>query len=482
MAFSSFKNLELSQRLALIERFRRLVHGEKDEIARLITIETGKPLVEALVSEIFSVLETAEWLCQNAATLLRPQAVPLNKVFFAGKDSYNVYEPIGVVAVISPWNYPFSIPLTTILTALAAGNVVVLKPSPKTALVGARIADLFVRAGFPPHVVSLVQGDREQAEALIKSGIDRVMFTGSVAGGRAIASLAAGLLIPCTLELGGKHPAIVLADSDVEAIAGPLVWSAFTNAGQACASIERMFVEKPIYNELCAAVCKRAASLRIGDGLAAGTDVGPLIDEGSLARVEAQINQSVARGASLLCGGRVRKDLGGYFLEPAVIADVEPDMPVMAQEIFGPVLPIMAVSSAEQAVELANQSELGLAASVWTRNVKRGEDISRQLAAGVIWVNDGLYSHVCPEAPWGGVKASGYGRMHSSIELKDLTYVKNIGVSSQGKRDWNYPYSDSSMDLVGGGIDLLHGGGLGSRFAGVMRVLKSFAGRRDSHE
>lgn len=472
-ALSSWRNAGFQERLLLIRSFHELLAAEKETVSQQITNESGKPFTEALVSEVFAVLETCEWLQNKADHILQRKPVELNPVFFGNKVSFNEFEPLGLVAVISPWNYPFSIPATSMLLALAAGNAVILKPSPKTPLTAKMLVDLFRRSGFPEEVVGLVQGDREQAEALILSGVNRVVFTGSVAGGKAIMEIASKKLVPVTLELGGKHPAIVLPDACPEKVAAALVWSAFTNCGQACASLDRLYLVKENNPRLLPLLVELTKKLRLGNGIDADVDVGPMIDEAQLKRVESMVEDAVSKGARVLAGGKRRKDIGELFYEPCLITDITPSMRLFEEEIFGPVLPVFVVGSVEEAVSRANQFDLGLAASIWTANETAGAKLARELEAGVVWINDGLYSHVCPDAPWGGIKYSGFGKAHSESELLDMVYCKNIGVSPQGKRDWHYPYSRDSRSYVAGGVDLLHKKGLIAKLKAVIQVLSA---------
>ncbi|HEY9792150.1 MAG TPA: aldehyde dehydrogenase family protein [Candidatus Obscuribacterales bacterium] len=466
----SWQRLSLKERLAIIERFRQILFDSREELARLITSETGKPKVESLIAEIFGVLETCAWLRTHAPKVLAREPVELNALFLPGKRAYNVYEPHGVIAVISPWNYPFSIPVATILSSLTGGNAVVWKPSPKTALIAQAAMDIFRRAGFPENLIQLLQGDKVEAERLILSDVQRVMFTGSTMGGKAIMALAAKKLLPVTLELGGKHAAIVLEDSDIDEIARPLVWAAFTNAGQACASIERLYVARSIKDRLVARLVEHTRALRLGDGLSEETDIGPLIDESQALRVEEQVQDSIARGGRLAIGGKTRFDLGGFFFEPTIIDDAQAGMRIVDEEIFGPVLPVIGVVDEQEAIRLANESSLGLGASVWTQDTEKGERIAREIHAGMVWINDGLYSHIAPDAPWGGVKESGFGRMHSAAELRDLVYVKNIGVNKQQEQVWNYPYTKAAIDYVRGGMELVHGAAT-EKFAALRKII-----------
>lgn len=461
----------LAERLACVRKFRDLLAHGRDAVSKLITNEAGKPFTEAMVSEVFGVLETCQWLESKAPQILKDKPVELNAVFFTGKRSYNSFQPLGVIAVVSPWNYPFSIPATSILLAVTAGNGAVLKPSPKTPLIAAALVELFERAGFPAGLIGLVQGDKDECEKLILSGADRVVFTGSTVGGKAIMRIASENLVPVTLELGGKHPAIVLPDADFEAAASGLVWGAFTNCGQACASVDRLYAVKPVDSALLPKMVEMASKLRLGEGMRTETDIGPLIDTQQVARISSLLEDAKQKGARVLCGGKHRTDLGSNFFEPTIIVDVNENMRISKEEIFGPLLLVVPVDSVEEAVKKANESEFGLSASVWTADLASGEILAKQLEAGVVWLNDALYSHVCPDAPWGGLKLSGFGRAHAEYELLDMVCIKNIGVSSQGKRDWHYPYSEVAREYIKAGMDLLHKASLAEKVDAVKRIL-----------
>lgn len=447
-AQQSWSDLSLEERLGRIRMFSHILMVHRRKIAELITRETGKPLIESFGGELMGPLDTCKWLQENAARVLAPEEVRLNRLLFRGKRSYNLPQPVGVVGIISPWNYAFSIPVTAALMALAAGNTVIIKPSPKAPLVGEAIANYFRMAGFPRGVVTVVQGDRDQARELIESRVDRIVFTGSVGGGKAIASLAAAELIPCTLELGGKHPGIVLGDVDVEKVARAIAWCAFTNAGQACASIERLYVHTDVHDALALRIAEIAASLRVGDGMDANTDVGPLIDKQQLDNVTRLVGDAVARGATVLAGAKPLPALKGNFYAPTVLTDVTQDMPIARDEIFGPVLPIIRVDSFVDAINLANDSDLALGASIWTADEGLGEYLARSINAGMVWVNDGLYSHACADAPWGGSRYSGFGKTHSEHALREFVHFKHIGVDKQGTRDYMYPYNADRLQLV----------------------------------
>jgi acyl-CoA reductase-like NAD-dependent aldehyde dehydrogenase len=463
-ALRHWAKLPLHLRLRFIESLRLIMLERLDEIATLITQESGKTFGEALAAELGGPLDTCLWVQKNLPQLLTNETTRYNPVAFYTKSGYNVFEPVGIVAVIAPWNYPFTIPINSIIMAVAAGNAVILKPSPKTPLIGQLIVDLFRAAGFPEGLVSIVQGDKDEASALITGGkaradrVNHVVFVGSVPGGRAIAALCNKNLIPFTLELGGKHPAIVREDADIDKIAWSLLWGAFTNAGQACVSIERLYVHRSLADRLMTKIADLAQGLQLGNGLDPNTQVGPLIDLGQLERVQAQVQDAIAKGARVLAGGKARTDLGGFFFEPTVLTNVTPDMRIMTEEIFGPVLPIIIINHDSEALEQANDSDLGLGASIWTADIEYGKTLARNIDAGLVWINGSIYSHASPDVPWGGYKNSGSGITHSAHGLKNFVRVKHISWGSQRAQDWEYPYCQERNDLIKASIGIGHGG------------------------
>jgi succinate-semialdehyde dehydrogenase/glutarate-semialdehyde dehydrogenase len=348
-----------------------------------------------------------------------------------------VYEPFGVVAAITPWNIPFGIPFTEVATAVAAGNGVVLKPSELTPLTGAWVARVFEEAGAPAGLVQVVQGDAPVGEALVAdTGIAKVFFTGSVAVGRRVASAAGARGCPVVLELGGKDPMLVFADADLDRALDGAVFASFINAGQACVSAERIYVERPVYDEFARGLSERARALKLGD------EIGPLISESQRDKVEA------------LTGAR-RPDRDGWFLEPTVIEGSLPD-----DEIFGPVVSVEPFDGEDEAVRLANDTAFGLAASVWTRDLAKARRVSRRIDAGMVWVNDFGYSFAAGQAAWGGVKGSGFGRTNSRHGLYECTQVKYVDEDRGLLRPaWWFPYDESTEQALRALLDVLYGSG-----------------------
>ncbi len=415
-ALLSWRETTLQQRLKKIESFYQLLIEQSDEIARLITAEVGKPLLESYLGEISGPLDMCLWLKKEAAGILSSKEIPVANPLMLGKKHWLKFEPLGVVGIISPWNYPFSIPVMTMLMALAAGNTVILKPSEKSPLIGLKIAELFRQAGFPEHVVTVVTGDGQSGQELAGQDLGRLIFTGSIATGIKVINSTAPNITPLTLELGGKDPAIVLPDAPIERTAHGIAWGAFTNAGQACASIERLYLVRGGNSQaILDRLVEIASKLKVGDPLLPTTQIGPLIDVQQFDHVVTQVEQAIALGAKVLCGASTPvfdqsdsasagKKISGYFYLPTIITDVSPDMKIMAEETFGPVLPVTIVDSVEKAISLANQSKYALTASVWSSNIQHAQKIADKLEAGSVLINDCLYTHALPELPWGGLK------------------------------------------------------------------------------
>ena len=322
----AWNQLGVRKRIQILRRFQRLLHAHKTQVSELISREAGKPAVEALLTEVLVVLDAVRFLRKYAYRSLRPEVVPHGNPILKAKRGRLLREPYGVIAIISPWNYPFSIPATETLAALAAGNAVVLKPSEFTPAVATELARLLHRAGVPEDVFQVIIGEGPAGAALLEAPIDKVIFTGSVATGKRIAQAAAQRLLPVVLELGGKDPMIVLADADVDVASSAAVWGAFVNAGQTCLSVERCYVHRSLYDKFLAACVEKTRKLRVGKGTDPEVEVGPMIHQRQLQIVEAQVNEAKATGARVLCGGERQSQLGPNFYAPTVIADVNHSM------------------------------------------------------------------------------------------------------------------------------------------------------------
>jgi acyl-CoA reductase-like NAD-dependent aldehyde dehydrogenase len=471
-AQAAWVEIGVRRRVAVLREFQRRLLEKKSEIAEAIAREAGKPVAEALTTEVLVVLDAVRFLIENAYRLLRDEPLPHGSLAAKLKSGRLVREPYGVVGIISPWNYPFSIPATETLAALVAGNAVVLKPSEFTSLVALELRSLLHAAGVPQDVFQVVVGDGATGAALIHSKIDKLVFTGSVATGKRITAAAAERLLPVVLELGGKDPMLVLDDADIDVASSAAVWGAFVNAGQTCLSVERCYVHRSRYEEFLHACVEKTNKLRVGRGLDPETDVGPMIHERQLQMVEAHVEDAVALGARLLAGGVRLPELGRNFYKPTVLADVTHEMRVMREETFGPVLPVAAFDSDEEAVRLANDSDFGLAASVWTRSRERGERLARSIHAGTVMVNDAISCFGISEAPHGGVKSSGVGRTHGRFGLEEMVRLKHLDVdlAPRMKKVWWYGYGATFARQMEGFVDFEFARGWGTRLRGAVRA------------
>ena len=478
-ALGDWRRMGVRERAKYLLRLKEVLYDRREEIAALITREAGKPLVEAMLTEVAVVLDALGYFAQNAASFLAPQSVPHHNLAMRLKHGRLEYEPYGIIGIISPANYPFSIPFNEIIPALVGGNTVVLKPSEFTPQVGLAIRDLVEKAQLPPGVVTVLVGDGLTGRALAAAPIHKLMFTGSVATGKRVQAAAAERLLPTVLELGGKDAMIVCADANLETASSGAIWGAFTNAGQACLSVERAYVVREVAERFIALCIEKTKKLRVGRGDDPSTDVGPLIRDRQVRIVVEQVAEAASQGAEVRCGGR-RLDLpglpglSGFFFEPTVITRVNHGMRLMREETFGPVLPIMVVEDEAEAVRLANDSDFGLSASVWTADKNRGERLAREIEAGAVMVNDCIsYFGIC-EAPHGGVKASGIGRTHSRLGLMEMVRVKYLDVDlAPGIRKvWWYGYGPKAQRLAQGFTDSLFGRGF-ARVRGLVRMVAS---------
>lgn len=452
--------LTLLDRARYLERTAQVLIDETDEIRDLIVREQGKPRNEALSMELLPTIDSLRWIARTAPKLLDDEELDMPQLFLKNKSAAFTYEPLGVIAVISPWNYPWSIPFGEVALALMAGNGVVLKPSVLTPLIGERIGSAFERAGLPEGLLRVIHGPAATGQALVSSSVAKVFFTGSVEVGRAVGEACARQLKGAVLELGGKDPMIVLPDVNLEhAIAGAL-WGGLANAGQTCSGIERVYVMREVSERFIAGVIEGAQRLRVGDPLRWETEIGPMASRAQFGKVSELVDDAVSAGAALHCGGpaEVAGFEAGAFYAPAVLTGVTHEMRIMREEIFGPVLPIIVVDSEDEAVQLANDSEFGLGASVWTSDRSKGERFARELEAGMVWLNDHMFSHGACQCSWGGVKHSGIGRTHSKFGLYECVNVKLRTWDPARIRDlWWHPYDETLGSALKQAATILYG-------------------------
>lgn len=471
-AFAEWRKISFAERRAFVMKAREVILAQLDDIAHLISDESGKPFGEAISMEIAPVLDLMQYFARNAENLLRPRKINIGLYGLLGRSSKIVYHPLGVVGIIPAWNYPFSIPLGEATMALMAGNTVIIKPSELTPLVGLKIGEIFAKAGAPENVIQILTGDGRTGAALVEAAPDKIMFTGSVATGKKIAEAAAKNLTSVVLELGGKDPMIVFADANLELAAAGAVWGAFCNAGQSCSSVERLYVQENVAERFTDLLVERTKQLKLGPGNREDVSIGAMSSERQVKIVEDHVDDFRREGAKILTGGKRASVLSpgfsrqdseqqpaeggtqsaGLFYEPTVIAGVRNDMRPMQEETFGPTLPIATFKTEEEAIRLANDSKFGLTASVWTRDLDKGKRVAEKIEAGSVCVNEVLYTHGIGQTPWGGFKNSGRGRTHGLEGLMELVQPQHIHVNRFAilPNAWWMPYSENAVTTFRG--------------------------------
>jgi succinate-semialdehyde dehydrogenase/glutarate-semialdehyde dehydrogenase len=444
--------LSYRKRARFILRARELVLDQLEDIAKLISRETGKPATEAIAMEIVPTLDLMHYFAKTTHRLLARPEIDIGQYNLMYRSSYIVYKPLGVVGIISPWNFPWATPLDEVVMALMAGNAVVVKPSELTPLTALKIGEIFKQAQLPEGLLEIVTGDGSTGAALVEAGVNKIMFTGSVNTGKRVAEAAAKHLTPVVLELGGKDPMVVLEDADLENAARAAIWGAFCNSGQACASIERCYVHESIAEKFTDLVVKETRLLKQGKASTEAIDIGAMTNERQLQIVEDHVGDAVERGAQVRTGGHRLNDSKGWFHQPTVVTGVDHSMKLMRDETFGPVLPIMTFKTDEEAIRLANDSIYGLTASVFTRDIGRGRRLAEQIDAGTVMINEVVYTHAVAQTPWGGVKQSGYGRTHGRLGLLELVSAQHVHVNGMPRIAdvWWFPYSKQAGALFRG--------------------------------
>ena len=466
-------------RARMIRTVGHWVVEHADELSRIISSCTGKPLVDALSTEVLPAAIMSDYYARIAPRTLRPERLRRASVLFANKRSTLHRQPFGVVGIISPWNYPLGIPLHEVISGLLAGNAILLKVATQVQPVGDVIGRMFEESGLPEgllHVLHLP--GRESGDALLEAGVGKLFFTGSTEVGRELARKAGERLVPVSLELGGNDPMIVLEDAPIERAAACAVWAGLSNAGQSCGAVERIYVHDAVWDRFIAALRPAVEQMIPNDRDAYATNLGVLTTADQLDVVKAQLSHALdGRGhvlASTTGGG------SGLF-HPAVVVEVTRDDAMLVQEeTFGPLLAVRRVASVEEALERANGSRYGLSASVWTRRGRLAREIASRLEAGAVTINDHLMSHGMPETPWGGVKESGIGRSHSRLGLEEMTQPKVV-VEERfpwiRKNMWWHPYSREVYEAVVGGLHARYGTGAGRRVRGLLRAVRLFVRR-----
>jgi acyl-CoA reductase-like NAD-dependent aldehyde dehydrogenase len=455
-----WRALGFDGRARVLLRLRQWLMDHHDDVVRQIAAETGKTFEDAYIVELIYTAGALSYWAKHGERHLADERVPVSTLAVAGKKLVVRHEPIGLVGIIGPWNYPMVNSFGEAIPALLAGNSVILKPSDLTPLTSLLLADALAECGLPANVFQVATGRGQTGRALIDE-VDMLMFTGSTATGKKVMAQAAETLTPVSLELGGKDPMIVLADADLERAANAAVYYSMLNSGQTCTSIERVYVEEPVYDDFVGRVVTKVQALRQGLSTGPATaEVGSMTTAAQLENVERHVADAIAKGARALTGGK-RLAGDGLFFEPTVLVDVDHTMRAMTEETFGPTLPIMRVADAEEALRLANDSPYGLGACIFTRDVERGEQFARRIEAGAVCVNDALLNYFAVELPMGGWKASGLGSRHGAGGIRKYTKQQSLFVSRVHlKRDgFMFPYRTKTSKLLFKSVRLIYGRG-----------------------
>ncbi|MBI3292135.1 MAG: aldehyde dehydrogenase [Elusimicrobia bacterium] len=450
-AFPGWKRLSFRARSRLLEAVCALFVREASQWAEAITCEIGKPLAEAYGAEVGASLEALRTLIRQGASWVAPQRARRNlQDWIRGvQRAQLIYEPVGVIGVIGTWNYPLLINLLQISSALFCGNVVVWKPSELALGVAHRLDDLFQRAGFPEGVFTTLPGDAATGEALVRAGCDKVIFTGHGQTGRRILAGLAEQGIPAIMELSGMDAALVLEDAPLAQTIRAVRWGTMCNAGQSCVACRRLIVHRTLAPTFVPALVSAVRSLHVGDPRDPATEIGPVRTPELLNRLEWLIHEAVQKGARVLTGGHRVDGRAGYFFEPTVLTDVTDSMAVLREEYFGPMAVIQEAGDDTEMVTLANASAYGLGASLWTANLPRAEALARELHAGIVWINDVIWSAADIRVPFGGVKGSGFGRVHGPEGLRQLMQVKWIETCRpRGFRPYYFPYGQAKVSRL----------------------------------
>ncbi len=423
IAFAMWQYVSVNDRIEYIKKYREYVVKHKEELAQLMTQEMGKPLIQSQ-EDIDWELGFIDYYIEKGAENLADEAV-----YKKEKDDFRVaYEPYGVCACIAPWNFPLSMFNSGVLPALIAGNTVVFKPSEYTTLSQKRMVELLQETGIPEGVLNIVYGDGSVGEMLAKSDIDLVWFTGSTKVGQEIYKKCGEKFIKALCELGGSSPGIVFSDCDIDNAVETIYFARFSNCGQVCSAIKRLFVEESIYDSFVQKLTDRVKSMKIGNPMTQ-VDIGPMVSKKQLDLLTAQVENAVSQGAKVMIGGKepmgAEYGKGNYF-EPTILTNIKPHMRVMTEETFGPVLPIVPFSTEEEAIKLANNTQYGLSADIFTQDLEKAERVAKKIKSGAVAINTDSYYK--PQCPIGGYKKSGIGRVYGKIGMQEFTQVKLIAV------------------------------------------------------
>jgi acyl-CoA reductase-like NAD-dependent aldehyde dehydrogenase len=470
-AQAAWAETPVARRAGFVRRMADHIALHADDLAAVISADNGKTRLDALATEVLPAVMAARYYAKKAAAWLKPRRLGAGGLLLANKRSRLYRVPFGVIGVISPWNYPFGIPFSEVVMGLLAGNAVILKTATETQAVGRWLEQCVLSADLPDGVFGYVNLPGQIAgEALLAGGVDKLFFTGSVAVGKQLMARAAETLTPVSLELGGNDAMIVLEDADLARAAAGAVWAGFSNCGQSCGGVERIYVVGKAYDRFLAELKPRVERLRVGPDEDFQVDLGAMTTARQMETVRRHVDEALAQGAEIFARSAAPE---GNFRPALVLTGVTHDMTIMREETFGPVVGVMAVADEDEAVALANDSPLGLTGSVWSKNRRRAEAVGRRIKAGAITINDHLMSHGLPAAPWGGFKQSGIGRTHGRLGFDEMTepqvIVRDL-MPGVRKNLWWHPYSARVYQGLLGALQGFYGRGLNRRLAGLLRA------------
>ncbi|MGB9664616.1 MAG: aldehyde dehydrogenase family protein [Ignavibacteria bacterium] len=451
-AQSEWSSLKVEERVKILKKAKSILYQERESIARLITEENGKPLFESYSTEIIPTLSLFDYYIKKSKKFLRPHYERIKLPVMIHKKSWIEYVPFGVVGIISPWNYPLLLPMGQIIPALVAGNSIVFKPSEWTPLVGQKIKEIFDKANLPLNVFNIIFGEAEIGQALVQSSIDKLFFTGSTNVGKLISKAASEKLLPVSLELGGKDPAIILEDADLGRTVYGILWGSLMNAGQTCVSIERVYVAEKIYEQFLDKLLVEIEKLSSYSG-SDFYDFSNIKLNKQVETIKEHLEDAILKGAKIIFGGKIENN----FVQPTILVNVNHSMKVMREETFGPIIPIMKFKTIEEAINLANDSDYGLSASIWTKNISIAKTIAKKIQAGSVLINDCISYFGAGEAVVGGIKMSGTGRVHSKSGLMEMVYEKyyNYDTLTWQKKLWWFEYNQNSTKKIKAATDFL---------------------------
>lgn len=470
--------MPLKKRVKHIKKIRDYIVANMDELAEIVSKDNGKTRIDAIGPEILSAAMATSFYCKQAARYLGDRKLPTGNIMFINKRSRLVRVPYGVIGIISPWNYPFAIPFVEVIMALLAGNAVILKAAAETQVVGHALKKCIEAGDLPEHIFNYLNMPGSMAgDAFLDEGVNKLFFTGSVPVGKYLMKKASETLTPVSLELGGNDPMIVCEDADLERAAAGTIWAGFQNAGQSCGGIERIYVQKKVYEAFLQILKKKIEGLKIGPDTDFSSDIGAITTSRQMETVNSHIREAVRKGATIYARKDPEKNAKGNFLPCIVLTGVDHTMQVMKDETFGPVVGVMPYDTIEEAVSMANDSYLGLTASVWSRNWGKGMKIARMLKAGAVTINDHLVSHGLAETPWGGFKQSSIGRTHGDVGFDEMTQpqvIVNDILPLVKKNFWWQPFNKNIYEGVKGVAYTLYGKGILLRIKGAFALLKVF--------